>query len=208
LNQDPSANGFVATTSALSEDSRKRGVKVSLLLEGQSLTFSDVFRYWVMEESFRSCWIELLATVPYKAFRWEVPAMFLERLDEEFECALIEDESLHRSANCAPFVDHFITSTTTEVLGFPNLGNDAFMIVPRPGVTHDACAHLASFSRQAPLAKQHALWEAVGVAMRQRVSTKPLWLNTAGDGVAWLHIRLDDAPKYYVHAPYRKLASR
>jgi hypothetical protein len=30
-----------------------------------------------------------------------------------------------------------------------------------------------------------------------------VWLSTAGAGVPWLHVRLDDAPKYYGHAAYR-----
>ncbi|MFO1021395.1 MAG: hypothetical protein U0903_11970 [Planctomycetales bacterium] len=32
---------------------------------------------------------------------------------------------------------------------------------------------------------------------------KPVWLSTAGAGVPWLHVHLDDQPKYYSHAPYR-----
>jgi hypothetical protein len=31
----------------------------------------------------------------------------------------------------------------------------------------------------------------------------PEWLSTAGAGVSWLHVRLDDRPKYYGYAPYR-----
>lgn len=36
------------------------------------------------------------------------------------------------------------------------------------------------------------------------VQTLPIWLNTAGGGVAWLHIRLDHRPKYYRYLPYKK----
>lgn len=180
-------------------------MKVSLRLDGQSLSFNQVLQSWKGSKVFRNFWIELLAAIPFTAFRWEMPAITSEQLDDDFECVLLNDESLHRPANCAPFVDHFITSTTTEVLSFSNLGSDAYLIVPRPGVAQDSCAHLAIFSRQAMQSKQHALWEAVGVAMQERVGVNPIWLNTAGDGVAWLHIRLDDSPKYYGHAPYRKL---
>ncbi len=31
----------------------------------------------------------------------------------------------------------------------------------------------------------------------------PLWLSTAGGGVAWLHVRLDSRPKYYGYSPYK-----
>lgn len=39
--------------------------------------------------------------------------------------------------------------------------------------------------------------------MSQRLGLKPVWLNTAGGGVPWLHIRLDDQPKYYRYQAYR-----
>ncbi len=39
--------------------------------------------------------------------------------------------------------------------------------------------------------------------MLKRVSRKPVWLNTAGGGVAWLHVRLDDRPKYYGYQNYK-----
>ena len=31
---------------------------------------------------------------------------------------------------------------------------------------------------------------------------RPLWLNTSGAAVAWLHVRLDSSPKYYRHREY------
>jgi hypothetical protein len=40
--------------------------------------------------------------------------------------------------------------------------------------------------------------------MARRVGRQPVWLSTAGAGVAWLHVRLDDRPKYYGHGPYRQ----
>jgi hypothetical protein len=39
--------------------------------------------------------------------------------------------------------------------------------------------------------------------MVARLGAKPVWLSTAGGGVSWLHVRLDDQPKYYGFEPYR-----
>ena len=41
-----------------------------------------------------------------------------------------------------------------------------------------------------------------------RLGGKPVWLSTAGLGVGWLHVRLDDRPKYYRHAPYVREEAR
>jgi hypothetical protein len=38
---------------------------------------------------------------------------------------------------------------------------------------------------------------------RHRLSHEISGLSTAGGGVDWLHMRLDDRPKYYRHLPWR-----
>ncbi len=42
--------------------------------------------------------------------------------------------------------------------------------------------------------------------MLKRIGEAPMWLSTAGAGVPWLHVRLEDRPKYYGHAAYRGIA--
>ena len=73
-----------------------------------------------------------------------------------------------------------------------------------PAATPGNFSHLASFVATASEARQEALWSAVGQALETRISARPLWLSTAGLGVAWLHVRLDTRPKYYRHAAYRR----
>ena len=78
------------------------------------------------------------------------------------------------------------------------------MVVPRPIAEPSAYGHLAAFVRGAPEAQRHALWQMVGESMARRIGAKPVWLSTAGAGVSWLHVRLDDRPKYYGFGPYRQ----
>ena len=77
-------------------------------------------------------------------------------------------------------------------------------LAPRCQTVPSAYGHLAAFVREAPEAPRHALWQSVGAARARRVGPSPVWLSTAGDGVAWLHVRLDDRPKYYRFEPYRR----
>jgi hypothetical protein len=109
---------------------------------------------------------------------------------------------LARRARPNAFREHFISGEDVAV--FPNLGGDALMIVPAPVGDHEMYAHLGSFVRGAPETQVHALWMAVGKAMLEWVGEQPVWLNTAGGGVPWLHVRLDARPKYYVYGGYRK----
>jgi hypothetical protein len=90
------------------------------------------------------------------------------------------------------------------VLSFPNLGNDAILVVPRPAAPPSAYGHIAAFVRQAPESQKHALWALVGKLMQEHLGSTPVWLSTAGAGVAWLHVRLGRRPKYYGYGPYRE----
>ena len=52
-------------------------------------------------------------------------------------------------------------------------------------------------------------WKAVAdnfIEEIKRKSRQNVWLSTAGDGVAWLHIRMDTRQKYYHYLTYKKIA--
>ena len=122
-------------------------------------------------------------------------------LGRTFECVMIASPSLSRMGiDPDAFAHHFRPGC--EVVTFGNLGGDAALVAPSPE-GHGDFAHLASFTATASHAWQDALWQAVGDAMKKRIGAKPIWLSTAGLGVAWLHVRLDTRPKYYRFAPYR-----
>jgi hypothetical protein len=179
-----------------------KGVKVFLHESGKTLSFADVLRRWQEDSCFRSFFFSVLADAPYAAFRWETPALMEQNTHDDFECVLLEDLHLARQANGASFAEHFLFEPPSGVVEFLTLGRDAALVAPCPSSELECYANIADFSRRAPLVQQHALWQRVGLAMQRRLSHDPVWLNTAGDGVAWLHIRLDSRPKYYVFKPY------
>jgi len=92
-----------------------------------------------------------------------------------------------------------------KVVTFDNLGRNAVLVAPA-GAVPGGCAHLASWCRTAPVEEQHAFWEAVGRAVQcwWEETDAPVWVSTSGLGVSWLHVRLDQRPKYYTHGPYRR----
>ncbi|WP_165248540.1 DUF6940 family protein [Paludisphaera soli] len=175
--------------------------------DGSPASFAEVLEAWRAEPSFRSWFADLLAAAPFEAFRWETPAATAGTVDRPFRFALIDaPELLRRPADPSSFADAFRTEAEHLVVDFPNLGRDAILIAPRPMGPGEAYASLAAFVRHAPDDQHHALWKAVAAVTRRRLGTRPVWLNTAGAGVPWLHVRLDDRPKYYAHGPYRSPA--
>jgi hypothetical protein len=188
------------------EELSVRGLRFTVHLDWQPATFADVLRGWQGDAEFRTVFNALLADSPYTAFRWETPPVTKSTLSQPFEFVLLDSPGLARRPDPDAFAEHF-DKAGVGVVVFPNLGGDAIMVVPCPLAEPSAYGHLAAFVRHAPEHQRHALWQSVGEAMMRRVGTKPVWLSTAGAGVSWLHVRLDDRPKYYGHVPYREWPS-
>lgn len=181
----------------------QKGIKISLSTETAPLSTRQVIRLWQESAEFRGWFNGLLIASPFAAFRWETPAVTIATAGRTFECVLLDRPELTDTPDVNAFAEHFRRANGKTVIAFPNLGRDAILIVPCPGGPLLAYSHLGVFVRNAPPAQIHAFWQAVGQTLERRLGTKPVWLNTAGAGVAWLHIRLDDRPKYYAYIPYR-----
>ena len=168
------------------------------------LNWGEVLSLWRDSAAFRTAFSSVLAAAPFEAFRWETPPVTAGDLEAAFEFVLVESPELLCAADPSPFAEHFSHAGNAPVVAFPNLGGDAELLVPCPLAPETAYAQLAAFVRAAPDRQRQALWMEASLAMERRLDDRPVWLSTAGGGVAWLHVRLDDRPKYYVHRPYRQ----
>ena len=180
-----------------------RGLWFAIDRAARPATFAEVLRGWQGDAAFRSLFNALLAETPFAAFRWETPAVTAATLSRPFECVLLDSPTLARRPEPEAFAEHF-SRAEEDVVSFANLGGDALLVVPCPVAEASAYGHLAAFVRRAPGWQRQALWQAVGEALARRLGAEPVWLSTAGAGVSWLHVRLDDRPKYYGFGPYRE----
>lgn len=195
-------------TTQIKKLTETHGLQFFIERNGKNITFADVLNAWQNDAAFRSIYTNLLADAPFSAFRWETPPVTLATLSRSFEFVLLDSPSLTRQPEPEAFAKYFNKSPDANVIAVPNLGGDAILIVPRQKATPTVYMHLASFVRDAPETQHHALWQLIGQTMSTRVGTSPVWLSTAGAGVAWLHVRLDDRPKYYGFGPYRQFDSK
>jgi hypothetical protein len=159
------------------------------------------------DEDFRRWYAALLGGSDYEAFFWEHPPICNANIDSDAEFVLLESTTLAGlSADPKPFRPYF--ERDNDIVSFRSLGGDAFLIAPTPTEPLAACAHLAAFVRDAPVAQVQNLWHETGKAVRENLHDRNLWLSTSGLGVTWLHIRLDSDPKYYQHRPYAAMHAR
>ena len=182
-----------------------REYRIAIDANTTPITYYDALLLWQVDAGFRSFFNGLLASSPFAEFRWETPPVAAATVNQPFEFLLIESPGLARTPDDTAFREHFRSQAKESVVQFSNLGKDAVLIVPCPIGPSSAYGHLAAFVREAPESQQHALWNLVGASMKLRLNTNPVWLSTAGAGVPWLHVRMDDQPKYYGYAPYRKI---
>lgn len=185
------------------DDGRIR--KFALLCSDKRLTYAQVIAAWQHDAPFCEFFSTLLADAAFPAYFWETPAVNLTSLDQPFEFVLVNSPQMASLLpNPTAFVGYFQASYAGEdVVSFQNTGKDARLLAPCPLVSMTAYTSIATFSRHAPAAQQRALWRAAGAALEQAVRHQTVWLSTSGLGVAWLHLRLDQRPKYYNYAPYR-----
>lgn len=135
-------------------------------------------------------------------------------------------------ADPQPFAEYLEKSGEEDVCVFANLGRDATLVVPtcrvekacgdgddeggdsskkeETSVSMNEYAHLLSFLRgtHVPEAQKLRLLQRVAQVTLEKCheneqqEDKLVWLSTSGLGVSWLHVRVEDQPKYYQHLNY------
>lgn len=183
----------------LAED---RSIKYYINCKGERVSFRQFIDLLQGDNTFRSFFIELLSEVSFRAYHWETPPVTANTEDQVFEFVVTRSPGIDLPPSIGPFAQYFTGDNPVAV--FDNLGGDAKLVAPAPTDPQKNYSHISAFTEQAPLEQQHAFWQRVGQATEAELSDQPLWLNTAGGGVSWLHVRLDSAPKYYRHRPYTR----
>lgn len=171
---------------------------------------------------------KLIASSPYSSLLFEVPGTTWDKSDvTRFEFALVDAPELdafvdRNGPDQDAFKEHFESSScdrgTSSVCAFANLGGDATLVSPLPlgEVTNDATySHLARFIRGAPGNQIMEFWSVASSTYLDVLRRKGMrrndglvswtWFSSSGMGVAWLHLRIDDRPKYYSYVPFKTL---
>jgi len=175
--------------------------RAAVLLDGASLDRAGLLARLGADadDGLRAALTAAVRDAPWPALCWECPPVHPAADRRGAAFALVESPALARSvADAAPFASAFRGAGAGPFVTFPNLGRDAWLVAPVPGVVRDA-THLAVFLRAASDDVADRLWRTVARAVRvaRADGPAPRWLSTAGLGVSWLHVRVDTNPKYY-----------
>ncbi|MEM7130346.1 MAG: hypothetical protein AAF702_28740 [Chloroflexota bacterium] len=193
----------------MEEASKPHTLKVNITKAGRQLSFADILRGWQVDDAFRTFYIDLLASTPFEAIFWEMPAISRSTISRPYEFIVAESTHLASvTADVRAFNGYFRGANPQEtIVAFENLGGDAMLVAPCPIGPQCIYPHLAKFVRKSEPEQTHAFFHRLGEEVTKRLSERPLWVSTSGLGVYWLHARLDSTPKYYTYAPYRVFTS-
>lgn len=176
----------------------------SLRGDGEELSWREVLTFWQNDPEFGRFYLQFLADVPFEAYFWEHPPLTLGDMGKGYEVSFYDSPALAgKRADPRRFASFF--EPDLPVVSFLNLGGDARLIVPCPQASEDRFTHLARFVRTAPEAQGVALLQLMGETLLTEAGNNKLYLSTSGLGVYWLHIRLDERPKYYQSRRYREM---
>jgi hypothetical protein len=183
------------------------GVRIRISDGDRPATVQSFLNALQMEPRVGSWFGASLAALPWRAFYWECPALTLATLGDPFECVALEAPSLIGFvAEPDGFRAHLDAAPPGSLVAvFPSLSGDAVLVAPTVGDDGRGYAHLGAFVRAAPQAQIAAFFSALAAQGLRSCREGPAWVSTAGDGVAWLHGRVDRRPKYYAYAPYRAI---
>lgn len=180
-------------------------IRVEVTADDHPLSYGTALDLLEDDDLFQATFIQVLSNLPFPAYRWETPPLSQQSVDRPFEFVCINSPWLRVAPDRISFREHFDQAGPGDVLVFENLGGDAILIVPGPTKEDDNFSHIASFVHSANRDLQHNLWHQVARTFKTHLKKEPLWLSTAGGGVAWLHVRIDSYPKYYAYSPYKQV---
>ena len=188
---------------------------------GRKLSVSDVMEQFSINHDFCEFFTDLLDASSMSAYFFEMVPFMSSRVDMDstpFEFVLSYARPLAKiKASSADFREQIRDRERNQfVVNFPNLRQDAMLVVPCLPSHRTEDAHYGHLRKFVQYAKSNSyryhqqlyLWELVaqcvfGMQDKYEKTPIPIWVSTSGLGVSWLHVRIDIMPKYVNYAPYR-----
>ena len=131
-----------------------------------------------------------------KAFFWQTKC--ITSLKDNYVEEFIENKRLDIMEENSSFYSNYIKSSTNKyATSFYNLSKTSILIIPIPR-TGKKFTTLKHFIDNASLEHQKKFWKYVSKEIKSFLKQYgQVCISTHGLGVPYLHIRLDQTPKYY-----------
>ena len=166
--------------------------------QGSLFSWEQIARALAEANDFCSLWNQTWADLPFD-FEWK-PVPIHPYTAQTHPFFAIAFPAKFRPANPHDFSQYLDALGAEEsVATFENFSGDARLLAPK---NVGEFGHIAAFCRTASKEMRRALWKQVGeICLGAIAQEKPVWCNTHGHGVPWLHVRFDSRLKYSAFPP-------
>ena len=114
-----------------------------------------------------------------------------------FKQKFIRTNNLPKKQDYTSFLDYIKKSKNKYVTSFYNLSKSAILVIPIPKKNKNFCT-LNEFCKNASITHQIKFWKKVASEIKKyKKNNEKVYLSTHGLGIPYLHIRIENTPKYY-----------
>lgn len=109
----------------------------------------------------------------------------------------VKTNLLPKNQDYSSFLEYIEKSKNKYVTSFWNLSRTTRLVIPIPRKNKNFCT-LNKFCKNASKTHQNNFWKKVALEIKKyKKNHKKVYLSTHGLGIPYLHIRIEDNPKYY-----------
>ena len=154
--------------------------------------------------------ISILKSSIFESYYLEFNPVSWNLLQERiFEFVIIKTSGFISKTDIITFGESNINTNSNNIYTFFNLSKKSILFSPCYNHNYNINIYnnICTFLRSCNLEQQFLLFSTVFsqyILQLKNNQNKLLWLSTHGKGVAWLHFRLDDSPKYISYSSYKK----
>lgn len=153
--------------------------------------------------------ILILKSCPFESYFLEFHPVSFNILSETiFEFVIVKTTSFLNKTDIITFGKSNLNTNSNNIYTFYNLSKTSILISPCYNYNYDINIYnnICTFMRSNNFEQQNKLLITIfslylNILYQNR--NKLYWLSTHGKGVGWLHVRIDDCPKYISWSPYK-----
>ncbi len=183
---------------------------VKISINDKNITYITFFSLIKNDIPFLNLFVKYFKYISTKTKEYYLefkPVKFSDIDNIEFEFCVIETSGFDIIGNPNIFEQYGVNQDSNDIKVFTNLSNTSVLISPAynrlyPTRTY---VHIGNFMRSNnDIQKNNLIKSSFSIYFLQ-LSQNPnnvLWLSTHGKNVAWLHVRIDQQPKYISYDNY------
>ena len=138
-------------------------------------------------------------TKKYNTVFWECVPISYNELNKVFQFVILDAPSLSNIRQDNITFSEYFQANNSMAVQFLSKGGDSWLVSPRY-VSGKDFSSLSRFINNASESYIMCFWCCVANTLKSKLlsnKSKKFWLSTSGLGVNYLHVRIDERPKYY-----------